>query len=240
MAFGKQRWRVVVGRGSGAQEEIRQCQKTSGRQHDDGMQFDEHSYRSTSARWNSTGVSRRQRKTRGFGDRRESCAWLSSVLVAVQRWLSVRSEERFMQRCPKCDSAMRVKRSKTGREFLSCLRWPDCDGARNMDAGTTPSEALAPQTIRLSPRTQAAIAITAQMAAAQGWDSPEQIVADAMAITRCLMAALKADNERIMEARVRASNDDMATTAGEAAGDAGGNESGVARSTGVAGMGSQA
>lgn len=152
-----------------------------------------------------------------------------------------------MQRCPKCDSAMAVKRSKAGREFLGCLRYPDCKGTRDLEVRTTPDEALAPQTVKLSPRTVAAIAITAQLAAAQAWDEPEHIVDDAMAITRCLMTALRDDDRRIMEARAaRAANDARtrdeagAEVAGEVANSSAGNQNGSYGGAGGPGMGSQA
>ena len=151
-----------------------------------------------------------------------------------------------MQRCPKCDGPMKISRSRAGREFLGCLRFPDCKGTRDMDARSTPDEALAPQMTRMSPRTVAAIAITAQMAAASIGDSPEQIVADAMAITRCLMTALRDDDRRVMEARVaRAANDatdrdEAGRATVEAAGNSSRNESSGVGGAGGPGVGFQA
>lgn len=51
-------------------------------------------------------------------------------------------------RCPKCDSAMIVKLGKNGK-FLSCGRFPECDGARTIDGreieGPRPTGETCPQ-----------------------------------------------------------------------------------------------
>lgn len=38
-----------------------------------------------------------------------------------------------LDRCPKCGSEMRIKPGKRGA-FLSCVRWPECPGARDLPA----------------------------------------------------------------------------------------------------------
>jgi DNA topoisomerase-1 len=36
-------------------------------------------------------------------------------------------------KCPKCGAMMAYRLSKRGKRFLSCSRYPDCDGAQNVD-----------------------------------------------------------------------------------------------------------
>jgi len=42
-------------------------------------------------------------------------------------------------KCPKCSAPMGYKLSKRGKRFLSCTRYPDCDGAQNIDREGKPA-----------------------------------------------------------------------------------------------------
>jgi DNA topoisomerase-1 len=43
-------------------------------------------------------------------------------------------------KCPKCGAMMAYKLSKRGKRFLSCSRYPDCDGAQNVDREGKPQQ----------------------------------------------------------------------------------------------------
>jgi DNA topoisomerase-1 len=43
-------------------------------------------------------------------------------------------------KCPKCGAMMAYRLSKRGKRFLSCSRYPDCDGAQNVDREGKPQQ----------------------------------------------------------------------------------------------------
>ncbi len=100
-------------------------------------------------------------------------------------------------RCPKCDGAMREREGKRGR-FLSCLRYPDCKGTREMQVTPVAEEGLAPQAIRMSPRTLSAILLNAVYSMHSTADDARE---DAIAATDKLMARLADDMRRVQAAR---------------------------------------
>ena len=56
------------------------------------------------------------------------------LLTAETRMTHARAEsDPSPYKCPKCDAPMVYKLSKRGKRFLSCSRYPDCDGAQNVD-----------------------------------------------------------------------------------------------------------
>jgi DNA topoisomerase-1 len=42
-------------------------------------------------------------------------------------------------KCPKCQAAMVYKLNRRGKRFLSCTRYPECDGAQNIDREGKPA-----------------------------------------------------------------------------------------------------
>jgi DNA topoisomerase-1 len=63
------------------------------------------------------------------------------LATAEERMTHARAEQTPSEyKCPKCGAMMAYRLSKRGKRFLSCSRYPECDGAQNVDAEGKPVE----------------------------------------------------------------------------------------------------
>ncbi|HVX86944.1 MAG TPA: type I DNA topoisomerase [Phycisphaerae bacterium] len=61
------------------------------------------------------------------------------LATAEERMTHARAEQTPSEyKCPKCGAMMAYRLSKRGKRFLSCSRYPECDGAMNVDAEGKP------------------------------------------------------------------------------------------------------
>jgi DNA topoisomerase-1 len=61
------------------------------------------------------------------------------LATAEERMTHARAEQTPSEyKCPKCGAMMAYRLSKRGKRFLSCSRYPECDGAQNVDAEGKP------------------------------------------------------------------------------------------------------
>jgi DNA topoisomerase-1 len=63
------------------------------------------------------------------------------LATAEQRMTHARAEATPSEyKCPKCGAMMAYRLSKRGKRFLSCSRYPECDGAQNVDREGKPMQ----------------------------------------------------------------------------------------------------
>ncbi len=77
-------------------------------------------------------------------------------------------------KCPLCGYAMRTKRGKRG-EFLSCLRYPDCKGTRELTTVPGVPEALGAQYLKMSPRVLSVILFEAALLTRDDMDGSDAL-----------------------------------------------------------------
>ncbi len=66
---------------------------------------------------------------------------MRDLATAEERMTHARAEQTPSEyKCPKCGAMMAYRLSKRGKRFLSCSRYPECDGAQNVDAEGKPVE----------------------------------------------------------------------------------------------------
>jgi DNA topoisomerase-1 len=64
---------------------------------------------------------------------------MRDLATAEERMTHARAEQTPSEhKCPKCGAMMAYRLSKRGKRFLSCSRYPECDGAQNVDAEGKP------------------------------------------------------------------------------------------------------